>query len=189
MANELPLPKERNLFFSKQVDQESIVELTKKIIEINEDDELIRKTYIIHGFSYHPKPINIYIDSYGGSVYQCFGLLSVMQQSKTPVHTIVTGCAMSCGFMILISGHKRFAYELATPLYHQVSSFFGGGKLKDIEEDIKETQRLQTLLEKITLERTKIKKDKLEKIFKRKIDWFMSAEEALKLGVVDEIIK
>ncbi len=187
MAETLPIPKDRNLFFAKQVDQDSIVALTKSIIEINEDDESLTKLYSMHGLSYTPKPIKIYIDSYGGAVYQCFGLLSVIDKSKTPVHTIVTGAAMSCGFMILISGHKRFAYELATPLYHQVSTGFSG-KLKDMEEDLIETQRLQTMIEEITLKKTKIKKPKLEKIFKRKIDWFMSAKEAKDLGVVDEII-
>ena len=184
---QIPLAQERNLFFAKQVNQESIVTLTKEIIEINQSDEHLTKLSALYGFEYKPKPIKIFIDSYGGSVYQCFGLLSVMDKSKVPIHTIVTGCAMSCGFMILISGHKRFAYELSTPLYHQVSSG-SSGKLKELQEEIKETERLQDMIEELTLKRTKIKRTKLAKVFKRKIDWFMSASEALKLGVVDEII-
>lgn len=183
----LDLPKDRNLFFTKQVDQSSISDLTQKIIDINEDDKRLKKLYDIYDIEYTPRPIKIYIDSYGGSVYQCFGLLSVMENSKTPIHTIVTGCAMSCGFMMLISGHKRFAHKLSTPLYHQVSSM-GWGKLKDLEEDIEETKRLQKMIEKITLDKTKITKDRLKEVFTCKIDWFMSAEEALKLGVVDEIL-
>jgi len=94
---------------------------------------------------------------------------------------------MSCGFMILICGHKRFAHKLSTPLYHQISSA-AWGKLKDIEEDLVETRRLQALLEKITLSRTKITAKKLAKVYKDKFDWYMSAEVALKLGVVDEIL-
>ena len=183
----IELPKDRNIFFTKQVDQASIAEVTQKIIEINEDDKRLKKLYDVYDMEYTPKPIKIFIDSYGGNVYQCFGLLSVMEKSKTPIHTIVTGCAMSCGFMMLISGHKRFAYPLSTPLYHQVSSG-GWGKLKDLEEDLAETKRLQKLIEKITLEKTKISKDRLKEVFKGKIDWFMNADEALKLGVVDEIL-
>jgi ATP-dependent Clp protease protease subunit len=187
MSTNLPLPKERNLYFQKQVDQASIGELTQKIIEINDDDKKLKKLYEVYDLSYEPKPIKIYIDSYGGYVYQCFGLLSVMEKSKTPIHTIVTGCAMSCGFMMLISGHKRFAYKLSTPLYHQVS---GGavGKVKDMEEELFEAQRLQTMLEEITLEKTKISKKKLKEIYDGKKDWFMTAKEAKELGVVDEII-
>jgi ATP-dependent Clp protease protease subunit len=162
-------------------------DLTQKVIEINEDDIRLKKLYDVYSIEYKPKPIKIYIDSYGGQVYQCFGLLGVMEKSKTPIHTIVTGCAMSCGFMILISGHKRFAYKLSTPLYHQVSTT-KSGTLKEIEEEIIETKRLQETIEEITLERTKITKKKLKEIYDGKIDWFMSAKEAVELGVVDEIL-
>jgi len=183
----LPLPMERDLFFAKQVEQPTIEELSKKIIEINDNDEKLKKIYDIYGFDYKPKPIKIYIDSYGGYVYQCFGLLSIMDKSKTPIHTLATGAAMSCGFMILIHGHKRFAYENATPMYHQVGSGTWG-KLKDLEEDIEETKRLQEMIEQMTLKKTKISKKKLEKVYKTKRDWYMSSSEALKQGVVDEII-
>ena len=187
MSKTIEAPKDRILFFTKQVDQASISDLTKSIIEINEHDRYLEKLYVIHNMSYTPKPIEIMIDSYGGYVYQCFGLLSVMEKSITPIHTIVTGCAMSCGFMMLICGHKRFAHKLSTPLYHQVSSV-AWGKLKDIEEDAAETRRLQDILEKVTLEKTKISEKKLKKVYRDKFDWFMTAEEALKLGVVDEIL-
>ena len=120
-------------------------------------------------------------------MYQCFGLLGVMAKSETPIHTIVTGAAMSCGFMILISGHKRFGYELSTPLYHQVSTGFRGN-VQDMEESLEETKRLQKKIEKITLERTSISKKKLKSILKNKVDWHMTANEALALGVIDEII-
>jgi len=186
MSN-LPLPKERTLFFAKQVNQSSIEDLTKSVVEINENDKLLKKIYAVYDLEYKPKPIKIMIDSYGGQVYQILGLLAIMDSSKTPIHTYVTGAAMSCGFLLLIHGHKRFAYKHATPLYHQVSSI-ALGKAKDMEEDLMETKRLQEIIEKLTLERTKISKKKLEKVYKRKLDWFMSANEALKLGVVDEIV-
>jgi ATP-dependent Clp protease protease subunit len=188
MAENLPLPKKRDLFFNKQVDQNSIGDLTQKIIEINQDDEHLKKVYSIYNLKYDPDPIKIYIDSYGGQVYQCFGLLSVIERSETPIHTIVTGCAMSAGFMILISGHKRFAHKLSTPLYHQVSS--GAiGTVKEMEEKIEESKRLQDQLESIVKEKTDISKKKLKEIFDTKKDWYMTSEEALELKVVDEILK
>lgn len=188
MAEHLPLPKKRDLFFTKQVDQSSIGELTQKIIEVNQDDEHLKKIYNVYGLTYNPEPIQIYIDSYGGSVYQCFGLLSVMERSQTPIHTIVTGCAMSAGFMILISGHKRFAHKLSTPLYHQVSS--GAiGTVKEMEEKLEESKRLQKQLEDIVKEKTDITKKRLREIFDTKKDWYMTSEEALELKVVDEILK
>jgi ATP-dependent Clp protease protease subunit len=188
MAENLPLPKKRDLFFTKQVDQSSIGELTQKIIEINQDDEHLKKIYNVYGLTYNPEPIQIYIDSYGGYVYQCFGLLSVMERSQTPIHTIVTGCAMSAGFMILISGHKRFAHKLSTPLYHQVSSG-AAGTVKEMEEKLEESKRLQKQLEDIVKEKTDITKKRLREIFDTKKDWYMTSEEALELNVVDEILK
>lgn len=183
----LPTPKGRNLYLPKQVDQASVNELTKGIIEINESDEHLHKLYGVYGLGYKAKPIKIYIDSYGGKVYQCFGLIGVMEKSETPIHTIVTGAAMSCGFIILINGHRRFAYRHATPLYHQISSGFFG-KVKDLEEKLEETKRLQVKIEEMTLRLTKISKKKLTEILKNKVDWFMTAESALELGVIDEIV-
>lgn len=183
----LPEPKDRNLFLAKQVDQDSINQISKAIIAINEDDEYIYKIYNAHDFEYNPKPIKLYIDSYGGLVYQCMGLLGIIKASKIPVHTIVTGCAMSCGFLISISGHKRFGYPKSTYLYHQVSSG-ARGTAKDLEDEVIEVMRLQKMVEDITLENTRITPKKLEKIYNNKKDWFMDTEEALKLGVIDEVI-
>jgi len=187
MATALPKPKVRNLYLPEQVTQESMNKLTKSIIDINEDDSYLIKLYGINGVVYSPQPIKLYIDSYGGAVYQCFGLLGVMSKSETPIHTVVTGAAMSCGFMILISGHRRFGYSLSTPLYHQVSSGFRG-KVQDMEQSLEQTKKLQKKIEEITLTKTNISKKKLKEILKNKVDWYMTAEEALDLGVIDEII-
>jgi ATP-dependent Clp protease protease subunit len=183
----IPAPKQRNLYLPDQVTQKTMNDLTKNIVMINEHDVFLKKTYKIHNIKYKLNPIKIYIDSYGGAVYQCLGLLGVMEKSRTPIHTIVTGAAMSCGFMILISGHKRFGYSQSTPLYHQVSTGFYG-TIKGMEEKVKESKRLQHKIEEITLNRTKITKKKLKKVMKNKFDWFMTAEEALLLGVIDEIL-
>lgn len=183
----LPLPTERDLFSAKQVEQSTIEELSRKIIEINNDDEKLKKIYDIYGFEYRPKPIKIYIDSYGGEIYSCLGLISIIENSKTAIHTIVTGTAMSCGFMILISGHKRFAHKNSTVMYHQASTGFWG-KIKDMKEDYDETKRLQSVLESIVLEKTKIKKEDLKKVYNRKKDWYIDSKTALKLKVVDETI-
>jgi ATP-dependent Clp protease protease subunit len=183
----LPLPIDRSLHFNKHVDQESIGELTKKIIEINESDRYLKKLYKLNGLKYKAKPIKITIDSYGGSVYACLGLLAIMDKSKTPIHTIATGCAMSAAFDILACGHKRFAYEHTTMMYHQVSSGMWG-KLKDIEEDVEETKRLQKVLDEIVLKKTKISEAQLKDNYEKKKDWFMTSKEALELGVIDCIL-
>lgn len=187
MEVQIPKPLDRNLYLANQVDQESINKLTQAIVQINESDKDLATLAKVAGFIYEPKPIKLYIDSYGGQVYQCFGLLSLMENSNTPIHTIVTGCAMSCGFLISIAGHKRFGYSKSTYLYHQVS---GGmmGTVRDMEEEVIEAKRLQKMLEEHTLEHTKISKDKLQSVYKTKHDWYIDSKHALKLGIIDEIL-
>ena len=187
MSHNIPAPKPRALYLAAQVDQVSMGMISTAILDINSNDEYISKMAEIHGMIYNPKPIVLYIDSYGGYVYQCFGLLSVMKNSKVPVHTVVTGCAMSCGFMIAITGHERFAYEKATFMYHQVSSGTGG-KLKEMEEDIIETKRLQKMIEDHAAANTGLTRKQLKENFDGKKDWFMNTKEALKYKVIDAII-
>jgi ATP-dependent Clp protease protease subunit len=183
----LDKPAPRKLFLAQQVDQDSMNSLSKSIIDIREHDEYLKGLYQLHSLNYEPKPIVIHIDSYGGAVYQCFGLLSIMKDKGTPVNTVVTGCAMSCGFMIAIYGDHRSIHKHGTMMYHQVSSA-AWGKLKEIEEDVIETKRLQKKIEEMTLESTKITKEKLEKVYNKKKDWYLSAKDSLKWGCVDEII-
>jgi len=184
---EVEKPLDRSLFLSKDVDQESISEIIEKIILINKDDERLIKLYKAFNLEYTPEPIELFIDSYGGDVYSCNGLISVIENSKVPVHTIVTGCAMSSGFMILISGNKRFAHRLSTVLYHQLSHDTWG-KIGDTEIEVEETKRLQKIIEQEVVNKTKIKMEKLKEIKKTKTDWYISPEEALKLNIVDFII-
>lgn len=179
--------EDRNIFLSSQIDQDSVSSVIEKIITINEADDFIDKKGSLFNFTYEREPIKMYIDSYGGSVYQCLGLLSVMGRSKTPIHTICTGVAMSAGFMILISGHKRFAHKYSTPLYHQASSFIFG-ELKNIEDNVAEMKRLQDLLEEIVLEKTDIKKAKLKQVYVEKLDWYLTAKDAKDNNVIDEIL-
>jgi len=183
----LPDPNDRILMFSSGVDLATIGLLSKSIIEINHSDATNTKLYALNNTVYTPPPIQIYIDSYGGHVYQCLGLMGIMENSKTPIHTIVTGCAMSCGFMIAITGHKRLAYKTSTFMYHQISTI-KLGKLKEIEEDIIEAKRLQKVIEQHTLRHTKITQSKLKENYETKTDWFMNSPQALANGVIDEII-
>jgi ATP-dependent protease ClpP protease subunit len=77
LANEhatLPINQSprRTLYLPEQVNQESMNKLTKSIIDINNSDRILRNS-TLNDIEYTPPPIEIYIDSYGGAVYQCFG--------------------------------------------------------------------------------------------------------------------
>ncbi len=187
MSETLPLPKARDLFFTKQVTQDTISDITQKILEVNRSDMELERLYDYHGIGYTPAPIRLHIDSYGGSVYQCLGLIGIMDASITPIHTIVTGVAMSAGFMIAIHGSKRYAYKHATFMYHQLSSM-AWGTLADMKDSVEESERLHKKLIELVIKKTKIPLKTLEENYERKKDWFMPVDEALSLGCIDALI-
>lgn len=132
-------------------------------------------------------PIKIYINSFGGSVYDMWSLIDVIENSKTPIYTYCTGYAMSAAFNIFLSGHKRFATKHATFMYHQMSCF-RAEKYQDLVEDMVEFDFLNRKIEEYVMYRTNITKGRINEIREKKIDEYIHADEALNLGIVDEII-
>lgn len=187
MIDTLPVPRYRELHLIGDLDEVTVKATNASILDINASDKLLKKLYKVYGLEYTPKPINLYIDSYGGNVEQALGVISCIESSAVPVNTYVTGTAKSAGFMILISGHQRFAGRFSSIMYHQLSGFTFGN-IPDMELSVEESKRLQVLMEEIILEKTAIGKEKLKKIYSKKKDWYMSPQQALELGVVDAIV-
>lgn len=135
------------------------------------------------------KDILMIIDSYGGYVHSLLAIHDVIKHlTRCKVITLGIGKQMSCGQLLLISGQKgkRFATPNSRILLHQLS-FGGYGKLSDMEDSIEENQKLQVILERLITKYTKIKKNQLQDLMKK--DSYISAEEALDLGIIDDIIK
>ena len=174
--------KEKTLILG-EVSQESVADIIRTIYEINADDEEQEQTLI----KYERMPIHLIINSYGGSVYDGLALIGAIEMSMTPVLITCLGSAMSMGMIILASGHYRRAHHLSTIMYHQLSNGVYD-TLEGIRKVVAETERLEAVYENILYLRTKIKQKDLAKYKTTKSDWFMTAEEALKLGVIDEII-
>ncbi|AKO91921.1 hypothetical protein BEH_07290 [Priestia filamentosa] len=133
------------------------------------------------------KPIKIYINSYGGVVYDGFGICSAIERSKTKVIGICDGYVMSMGFLIFSVCHERLAGKYSNFMYHEVSSG-GVGKNTEIEEITKENKRLQKMYDNILLEKTNLKKAQLDKVKRGKLDWFFGVEDAVKHGIVDKVL-
>lgn len=132
------------------------------------------------------KPIRIYIDSLGGSLSDAFTIINSISMSKTPVYTVVIGCAYSAGFFIAIAGHKRYAYPLASFLYHEGSASNSGtaNQFQNFSDFYK--KQLQQL-KNHTLSHTSISEELYNE--KRRDDWWLDVDEALELGIIDEISK
>ena len=129
-------------------------------------------------------PIKLFIDSPGGDLTAAYTIINAIELSKTPVWTINIGCAYSAGFFIFITGHYRIAYPLSSFLYHEGSCIMGGDAHKFRNQaDFYKKQLDQ--LKKHTLKYTNLSEEDYEKILKD--DYWLTAEEAMAKGIVDEI--
>lgn len=173
----------RILILSSDVTQDSVSDLMESILQINAiDDELEEELK-----NYSRQPIKLIINSFGGSVYDGFGLIAAIENSKTPIHGYCYGSAMSMGFIIYISTHYRFAHRMSTFMYHEISDVFWGN-ITGQKQNLKECERLQKIYDEYILERTKIPVNKILDYKARKEDWYMSANEALKYKIVNQLV-
>lgn len=134
------------------------------------------------------KDIQLYINSPGGSVSAGLAIYDTMNYIKPDVSTICIGMAASMGAFLLAAGKKgkRFALPNSKVLIHQVMSGFEG-QASDVKIHAEETLKVRDQLNKILAERTGKSVKEIEKDTDR--DNFMTADEALKYGLIDEVIK
>lgn len=173
----------RDFILNDNVSNTTVKDILMGILEINrkdEEEELKDPKYI-------RKPINLIVNTYGGSVYEGFGLVGVIDSSETPVHTYLYGKAMSMGFLIFASGHRRFAHPLGTLMYHQISTGVQG-KIENIRKSLEEADRLSVSYDNYLLSVSNIPKEMLEEAKANSEDLYLSALEAIEYGLVDEII-
>ncbi len=133
------------------------------------------------------KDISIYINSPGGSVYAGLGMYDTMQFIKPEIATICTGMAASMGAVLMCAGQKgkRSALPHSRIMIHQP---MGGaqGQASDIEITAREILKLKDELYEIIAKHSGQKVSKVHNDSDR--DYWMKAEEALKYGMIDEIL-
>jgi len=134
------------------------------------------------------KDIYLYINSPGGSVYDALAIYDTMQHVKADIQTVGIGIQASAAAFLLSSGTKgkRFLLPHASVMIHQPSSGTRG-KITDQEIDLKEGLRLKKLLEEIMAKNTGQTAKKIHEDMER--DYWMTAQDAKKYGLVDDVIK
>ena len=169
--------KQRKLFLNVDVEQLSVADIVKHIMQYNKEDKGI-----------DPKdrqPILLYVTSNGGEVDSGFELIDIIQNSKTPVYTINLGYQYSMGFLIGLAGHKRFATQNAKFLMHDGSNFVynSGAKAQDQMEFQK---KVEERVKQYILSRSKLTSEEYDS--KLRVEWYLFASEAKDKGFVDYII-
>src|SRR3954471_10884904 len=133
------------------------------------------------------KDIFFYINSPGGSVYDALAIYDTMQYVTNDIQTFGIGVQASAAAFLLSSGAKgkRFILPNATVMIHQPSSGTRG-KVTDMEIDLKESLRIKHKLNEIMAHNTGQKVEKIKVDMER--DYWMTASEAHKYGLVDKVI-
>lgn len=176
--------KKRAYHLNENVSSASVKVIIQGILDINKFDEEQEKK----DPSYVREPITLVIDSYGGSIYDGFGLMGVIDTSLTPVHGYCYSKAMSMGFAIYIMCHKRFAHYLAEFMYHDGATSLGG-TLVGIQQSLDQSKKLVAKIDEYVLRYTDMNRDELDEIKDAKKDLYITTAEALELGIVDEILQ
>jgi|TARA_R100001163_G_scaffold12529_2_gene11678 ATP-dependent protease ClpP protease subunit len=130
-------------------------------------------------------PINLYINSYGGSVFAGFSSVDHIINCKVPVHSIVDGCAASAATIMSVVADHRMMQKHSFMLIHQLSAG-SWGKFEDLKDDMTNNELLMKTIKEIYEQYTKIPRKQLNEILKRDLWW--DAKTCLEYGLVDEII-
>ena len=169
--------KLRKFYLNDGVDQESIHEIARHILQINAEDDGVPVE--------ERKPIRVYIASNGGSVVDGFELIDVIESSVTPVYTIVLANAYSMGFLISLCGHKRFAMKSASFLHHDGSNLVWDSGTK-AQDQMAFNKRFDDRIKAYVISHSNITEDEYDS--KLRVEWYMFANEAKEKGFTDYII-
>ncbi len=167
------LLKERIIFLNGEVNDTSASLVVAQLLFLESEDP--------------DKDIWFYINSPGGVVTSGLAIYDTMQYIKPKVATLCMGQACSMGSLLLQAGAKgkRFSLPNSRIMIHQPSGGYSG-QATDIEIHTKEILKIKKKLNNIYVKHTGQKLSAIEKNMER--DNFMSAEEALKFGLIDKII-
>lgn len=165
----------RNVLLFGEVNQEMALRMLVELTKLNSLDPTA--------------PINMYINSPGGDIGAGFAIIDVMRSIRAPVNTICFSMAASMGAVILAAGNKRYALEHSTIMIHQpLTGMQGYIKNEDINDIADRSNKIRKQVEGFLADSTK-GKTTLEEMHKAcSKDYYMTAEEALEMGLIDEIL-
>jgi ATP-dependent Clp protease protease subunit len=167
------LLKERIVFLSSPVNDEVAAAICMQLLYLEAENP--------------KKEISLYINSPGGVVTSGMAIYDTMQFIRPPVATLCFGQAASMGSLLLTAGEKGQRYVLpnARVMLHQPSGGFQG-QASDIERHAEDIVKMKRRLNEIYVKHTGQALDVIERTLDR--DYFMSAEQAMEFGLVDQVL-
>jgi len=138
------------------------------------------------------KPINFYISTYGGNADDMFALYDMMNLAKSKgyeIHTIGLGKVMSAGVLLMSAGTqgKRKIGRHCRVMIHACNAG-NMGNIYNLQNEMEAIHDLQEKYSNAIVENTSMTKRQLKKLLERKVNIYLTAEEAIEYGIADEII-
>ena len=165
-----PNDEDRIIYLTGEICESSIAQAAATIFSLAAKD--------------NESPIWLFIDTYGGSIDSMFSLYDTIKFVSCPIHTVGLGKIMSAGVLLLASGDKRYIGASARVMIHSIRTGMHGD-IFEHRNQLNELNRLQEFFEeKLTNEIGESAK-KINEIMNRKVDTFLSAKEAIELGIAD----
>ena len=171
---------ENKIYYYANVNRESVVELNKKVGEIES-----KSLTLGHNLDINPPSIKILINSGGGSITAGISSMDTVLRCKVPVETYVDGFCASAATFISVVGGRRFMSRNSYMLIHQLSSTLWG-KYSEIEDEKKNLDLMMETIKSVYKEYTKVPMRKLDEILRHDLLW--DANTCLKYRLIDEII-
>ena len=125
--------------------------------------------------------LTVILNTYGGDLYQAFAIYDLLKRQPMPIRIVCNGPVMSAGTIILMAADVREISPNSFLMYHY------GQEANDTEQSAKQNARLLKLMKNLYKENSSVTTRTLNKWFSQ--DTYYNADEALKLGLVDEIME
>ena len=179
-------PDMRTMMLYGEVEEEKIQELIVGLLVMTEGAG--PKAFTEDG---KLKPIQFYISTYGGAADDMFALYDIMNLVKPScdIYTIGIGKVMSAGVLLLAAGSKgkRYISKHCRVMIHSVAAG-AGGQMHNLENEMKAIKNLQDEYVNALVANTDLTKRQLNKILDRKVNVYLTAEEAIEYGIADHIL-
>ena len=177
-----PEPDLRSIGLFSDVSEEKTAELIHAILYLDEMNKLTPEKQ---------HPITFYLSTYGGSADDMFGMYDIMRvvRETTEIHTVGIGKVMSAGVILLAAGTKG-KRKIGKNCRVMIHSVIAGnhGPLHNLINEMEAVEQIQQMYSDCLIAETDLTKKQLKKLLERKVNVYLSAEEAVEYGIADIII-
>ncbi len=171
--------KNRIFFIDYDIEGDKrLLELAKTIVNMNYKELTIPKEQL--------EPIYLWIHSYGGDADQAQFFADLIESSRIPVITVGMGAVMSAGFIIFLSGKRRYAFKHSQFLAHSGAATVSG-TASEVEEFQKNYKKQIAKMGEYIISHTSIDQKTYNR--NKNKDWYLSDDDLIKYHIVDAIIE